>query len=205
MNWEPNDNLDTNSFEYKLKQMSDDELVSILRYREEFQPHAVNKAIKEAISRGIISSVEELESDEFKPQQIPPRSLFPLANTFAQNMMILKSLCRIFFGYGIIPILYGVFRFRESNYTLSALAITIGIIILAVAYQLNKTAKQIYAIMMMAVNLPAIAVVVYFLIKKGTPTAMDIVATAVVLLILIYTTLYASKISSFLQRKNNSL
>jgi hypothetical protein len=201
MSFESNDNSDVNSFEYKLQKVSNDEIISILRYREHFQPNAVKAAVKEALHRGIIRSVDELDNDEFRPQQLPPKSLFPLANTLQQNTMLLRSLCRIFYGFGLIPIIYGILRFSEIGYLAAIIAFVSGAFILFISFQLNKTSKQLYAYVMLALNVPTVAFSVYFLAQRGAPTIMDIFATAIIVLIILYTTIYANKIASFLERQ----
>lgn len=204
MSPESNENYEGNSFEYRLKEVSDDEIISILRYRDQFQPAAVKTAIKEALKRGIISSVDDLQSDEFKPQELPPRSLFPLGNNLEQNIMIIKSLCRIFYGFGIIPLLYGYFQFAERKAGMAIIAIVVGIIVIFLANRLDKTRKTAFSLMMLWVNLPAIAFAIYQLTTFGPPTIMDVVAMIIILFILMYTTIYAHKISEFIQKETAS-
>jgi hypothetical protein len=195
MSFESNDNSDVNSYEYKLTKVSNDEIISILRYREHFQPNAVKAAIKEALNRGIIQSVDELDNDEFKPQQMPPRSMFPLANTLNHNTLLLRSLCRIFYGFGLIPIVYGLIRYSVLGLIISSIAFISGLLILYVAYQLNKTYKSLYAYLILSLNIPAVSFSVYFLLQKGAPAGMDIFATVVINVIVLYTTIYAHKIA----------
>ena len=108
-------NNEENSFEYRLKEVSDEEIISILSYREHFQQQAVKAAIKEALKRGIITSIDDLNSDKFKPQEVPSSSLFPISISEPQNFAIFRSLCRIFYGIGLIPVIYGIFQITDKN------------------------------------------------------------------------------------------
>lgn len=193
-----------NSFEYRLREVSDEEIISILRYREHFQPNAVKAAIKEALKRKIINSLEDLDKEEFKPQPIPPRSLFPLGNTEMQNIAIFKSLCRIFYGFGLLPVIFGVFRIVD-NFNLGALAaIFTGILIIYIANRLEKTRRPFFSNLLLALNLPALGFAIYYLTVSGNPSTMDAVAIAIVLLVMLYTTFFANKLTSHFNSKEQA-
>ena len=192
-----------NSFEYRLREVSDNEIITILKHREHFQKQAVKAAIKEALKRGIIQSVDDLNSKAFQPEPLPPRSLFPIGLNELQNVGIFKSLCRIFYGFGLLPILYGVFQFRKESFLGSIAAILTGIIIIFVANRLEKTQKPLYSNLILALNLPAMGFGIFYLTSTGNPSTMDTVAIAIVLIVMLYTTFYAYKLASHFN-KNNS-
>jgi hypothetical protein len=204
MSSESNEKYEGNSFEYRLKEVSDDEIISILRYRDHFQALAIKAAINEALRRGIINSVDDLQKEEFKPQEMPPKSLFPLGNNLAQNLLILRSLSRVFYGFGLIPIIYGYFQFREHNSNLGISAVLLGMLIIFVANRLEKKLKPIFAYIMLGMNFPAIGFAVHKLTSLGKPTAMDMFAAIIILMVLLYTTLYAHKIVDFIQKETSS-
>jgi hypothetical protein len=204
MSSESNEKYEGNSFEFRLKEVSDDEIISILRYREHFQAAAFKAAINEALKRGIISSVDDLEKEEFKPQELPPRSMFPLGNNLEQNIFVLRSLCRIFYGFGIIPFIYGYFQFSQKKAGMAIIALLIGISVFYIANRLERKRKPIFSLMMLSVNIPAIGFAIYKLSALGVPQTMDIVAATIILLILMYTTLYAHKIVEFIQKETTS-
>jgi hypothetical protein len=204
MSSELKENNEGNSFEYRLREVTDDEIISILRYRAHFQTSAVNSAIKEALKRGILNSVDDLDSDEFKPQELPPKSFFPLGNHLKQNLAILKSLSRIFYGFGIIPLIYSYYQFTEKNAGIAILSIATGVILLYLANRIDKTQKPIYSFAMLGLNILSVGFALYKLQASGLPSVMDIAATIIILFVVLYTTIYAHKITIFIQKETIS-
>jgi hypothetical protein len=191
-----------NSYEYHLRSLSNEEIISILRFREHYQKHTVNAVIKEALKRGIINSINDLELDEFQAQPLPPKRLFPIGYTAMQNIAIFKSLCRLFYGFGILPIVYGISLLLGQFFFWGGVAILLGCIIIFMAYKLEKTHHSGYAYFFIALNLPTIAFAVFKLTQHGKPSPIDIFAISIIILVILYTTVYASKLLAHL-RKNN--
>lgn len=197
MEKEPLDNNDEKAFEYRLKEVSNEEIISILRYREHFKPQAVKDAVKEAIKRGIISSIDDLNRKEFQPQAVQPKSLFPLGATRVYSLAIFKSLCRIFYMFGLIPVVYGIFQFLDHNFLPALAAIFIGIGVMFIVFRLENRVETFYANLLLFFNIPALLFVVYYLITKSNPSKMDIFALLIVVLVLAYTTLYIKKLTAY--------
>ncbi|HPR32500.1 MAG TPA: hypothetical protein PLK12_10400 [Prolixibacteraceae bacterium] len=202
MGKEPSEEENRKSFEYHLKEVSNEEIISILRYREHFQPHAVKEAIREAIRRGIIQSVEDLNREEFKPQPLPPRSLFPVSSQAPQNLAIFKSLCRIFYGFGLLPVILGVFQFLDHNYLFAASAIVLGLLVIVLTYRLEKEKNPLVAKALLFLNVPAIGYALFRITASGNPSTMDFVAAAIIILVLLYTSFYLHKLTTVLSRNN---
>ncbi|HOO84953.1 MAG TPA: hypothetical protein PLS94_10335 [Prolixibacteraceae bacterium] len=185
------------SFEYRLKEVSDDEIISILRYREHFKQQAVKDAIREAFKRGIISDIEDLNKPEFMPQELQTRSLFPLGATKPYTFAIFKSLCRIFYGFSLIPVLFGILQLTSRNFFEGALAIIVGAIVFYIVNRLEKKLLPIYANILLFMNIPAFVVAFFFLNYRANSSIMDIFSIIVVLLILLYTSLYLKKLTNY--------
>lgn len=194
---EPLDNNDENAFEYRLKEVSDEEIISILRYREHFKPQAVKDAVKEALKRGIISSVDDLNSKKFQPQPAQPKSIFPLGATRVYTLAIFKSLCRIFYMFGLIPVVYGVFQLFDKNFLPGLAAIFIGIGVMFIVYRLENRMETFYSNLLLFFNIPALFFVIYYLTTRSNPSKMDIFALLIVVLVLAYTTLYIKKLTAY--------
>lgn len=197
------DKNEGDSFEYRLKEVSDEEIISILRYREHFQLQAVKAAIKEALKRGLIASVDDLNSEEFQPQPLQARSLFPLGATKKLSFAIFKSLCRIFYGFGILPIIFGVVQFSNHKPIGAIIAFLIGAIVIFVVNRLEKNVKPFYSNLLMAMNVPAIGYAIYYLTSLGNATIMDTFAIAIVVLVLLYTTFYLNKLTAHFNEDKN--
>jgi len=187
------DNNEGNSFEYRLLEVSDEEIVSILRFREHYQPQAVKAAIREAIKRGIIESIDDLEKDEFKPQSIP-KSLFPVSMVKSQNVAIFKSLCRICYFFGAIPVIFGFFQIASRHLTMGFISLIFGISVLYITFRLEKERKLFLAQLMLFFNVPVIGYAIYRFSSFGTTSGMDVLVAGVSIILLLYTTLYINKL-----------
>jgi len=203
MTIESTDNDKGNSFEYRLKEVSDEEIVSILRYRNHFQPQAVKDAIKEALKRGIISSIDDLELDEFKPQSIPAKSLFPISSIEGQNIAIFKSLSRICYGFGIIPFIFGILEIANKRVTIGFFSLIIGISIVYITFNLEKERKRILSQLLLSLNVPAIIYAIYRITSTQNLSRIDIAAIFLIILILLYITFYIHKLTVHFNRNSN--
>jgi hypothetical protein len=203
MSNDSSDKNDGNSFEYRLKEVSDEEIVNILRYREHFQQHAVKAAIKEALKRGLINSIEDLNNQQFQKQEIESGSLFPLGTNKKQSNAILKSLCRIVYGIGLLPIISGIIQISDQLIIAGISTLLIGILVIYLANRLDKTKRIFYANLLLFLNIPAISYAIYFIISERAITTMDKVAVLIVVLVMLYITFYMKKLSKYFNRKEN--
>jgi hypothetical protein len=198
MGKEIKDNDQDNSFEYRLKEVSDEEIISILRYREHFNPQAVKAAVKEALKRGLIESVDDLNKPDFSPLPIPPRSIFPIGANRTYTFAIFKSLCRIYYGFALIPFIYGIFSIVGGTVFIGLAAIIAAIGVMFVINRLEKKVELFWANTLVFVNLPAIAWGTFYLSFKSNLAIMDIFSVAVVVIVLLYSSIYLRKLTNFL-------
>jgi len=196
------DNDNGNSFEYRLREVSNEEIINILRFREHFQPHAVREAIKEALKRGIISSIEDLDKDEFKSQPIPQKSLFPINALQSQNVTILKSLCRIIYVSSVIPLIFGILQIIDHKFISGIITLLFTFAIIFCTYKLEKERKTFYSQLLLFINVPTIGYLLYFLFTQGIPKKMDIFAALVVILVILYATLYLHKLNTHINKNS---
>lgn len=188
------------SFEEQFLDISDQEIVNILKMRKHYQPEAAQAAINEAQKRGIIHSEDDLLGEEFRPQGLGRPSFFPIGNTEAQNQAILNSLCRIMYGISLIPLIMTYYQFNNGKIISAILHLAAALIAMAVTYRLNRTKRSFLAHLLLAFNVPVMGYAIYLLSEKGIPTTMDAVATAVVLLTILYTTISMNLVAAKLQR-----
>lgn len=188
------------SFEEQFLDISDQEIVNILKMRKHYQPEAAQAAINEALKRGIIHSEDDLLGEEFRPQGLGRSSVFPIGNTEAQNRAILNSLCRIMYGIALIPLIMTYYQFDNGKMVGAALHLAAAFAVVAVTYRLNRTKRSFLAHLLLAFNVPVMGYAIYLLSEKGIPTTMDAVATVVVLLTILYTTISMNLVTAKLQR-----
>ncbi len=200
MKKDSNSNDQGKSFEYRLKEMSDEEIIIILKFREHYQPQAVKDAIKEALKRGIISSIEDLDKDEFKPQALPAKSLFPIGYTEAQNIAIFKSLCRTFYIIGILPLIFSYFLFRDKMIIQAITSVIISLSVLFIIFKIEKTKLIWLTQLIMILNIPAIIFAIYTITNSTDFTKLDYAAIIIIVLVLLYISLYLNKITTHINK-----
>jgi putative effector of murein hydrolase LrgA (UPF0299 family) len=195
-------NENGNSFEYRLREVSDEEIISILRYKEHFQKKAVKAAVKEALHRGIINSIDDLEKPKFQPQPLQPKTIFPIGTSDAYTFGIFKSLCRISYGFGLLPIIYAVFQFMHHHFINGIVASIAGLAIFFIVFKLEKSIKRTYSNYLLLLNIPAVILAVLHLKSLGSPTIMDGFAIIIVIVVILYVTFYLRKLTRYFNHKN---
>ena len=193
---------DGKSFEYRLKEVSDEEIITILRFREHYQQHVVKEAIKEALLRGIISSIEDLEKDEFKPQQLPAKSLFPISYSESQNLDLFKSISRILYLFSAMPVAYGIYISTQHQFLIGSFSFLIGLIAIFVVWKVAKTKKIFFAQVLLLFNIPAIIFTFYSLSKSDDLSRMSIFTTILFIITLLYCSIYILKLTTYLNKNN---
>lgn len=194
-------NEQVENFKVRIKNISDAEIVSMLQYREQFQPFAVEIAVTEALTRNIITSENDLNKPEFQPKSSNKKTLFPMASSDAYTFGIFKSLCRIAYFYGIIPIAYAVFQLIKGEYLYALAAIIAGIGIGYTVYKLEKTFNILYSNLLLLINVTTIALSAYFLYSYKSHSSMDVFAIGCVVVITLYITFYLRKLSAYFFKK----
>ena len=112
--------LNSNSTEQKtdfaetMAEMSNEQLVEVLKKRNLYQEAAAKQAIHEAIKRGIIHSEEDLIGPEFREKKLR-RQLFPAIENEKIRNKIRRSISRGLFLAGSLPAILGVIRLTRGN------------------------------------------------------------------------------------------
>ncbi len=195
-------NNSENSFEKQYEKISNQEIISIIQQRIHFMPEAVSAAISEAIKRGIINHPDDINKPEFDPRPVEPRSVFPLGTSAKYTFAIFKSLCRIFYAMGLLPFLYGIFQLTAAKYQSGIIGLAIALVLFAIVRRLEKTLHPVFANIMLAINIPVIVFVVYYILIKAEKSAMDIFALGIIVLVLLYITFYIKKIVTYFNNNN---
>jgi cation transport ATPase len=190
-------NEQVEDFKTRIKNISDAEIVSILQYREQFQQFAVEIAINEALHRNIITSKNDLDKPEFQHKPSNKKTLFPMASNDAYTFGIFKSLCRIAYFYGIIPVAYAVFQLIKGEYLYALAAIIASLGIGYTVYKLEKTFNIFYSNLLLLVNIATITLSVYYLHSYKQHSSMDVFAIGCVVVITLYITFYLRKLSAY--------
>ena len=127
----------------RIRSLSDDDLVELLKMRDHYQSEAVAIAIEDALNRGIIFSEQDLEMPKFQPDQSHSRSLFPHLNKEHQFQKVFTSLIRVLYLIAILPMLFGVLKLVEYElpFGISLLVLGLAWVFLCIWLQKNKNSQ----------------------------------------------------------------
>jgi Ca2+/Na+ antiporter len=104
------------------------------------------------------------------------------------------------YGISLIPLIMTYYQFDNGKILGAIIHLIAALVVIAVTYRLNRTKRSFLAHLLLAFNVPVMGYAFYLLAEKGIPTTMDAVATAVVLLTILYTTLSLNFVTAKLQR-----
>ncbi len=186
--------MQENSIKEKFRNISDEEIISILRMRVHYRPEAIEAVVEEAIERGIINNTEDLLSNKFSVQPLPPRSLFPLGTDKKSTFAIFKSLCRVFYGLGLLPFIHSVFSFVAGNYSTGSISLIVALTVFSMVYQVDRKMNLFALKFLLFLNVPLIAFSTYIIYTASFFAAIDIFAICMVVLVTLYVSLYLRKL-----------
>ena len=181
-------------FQEKYKQLSDPEIIEILRLRNSYQPKAAHAAILEAISRGIIQSEQDLFSDEYRNQESRSGFFFPNIHKPQHKESILSSIHRIIYILGIIPLVFAGLDYSRGNIIRSAILISITLGWWFLNYKLSKTKRRVTLNIMLTMLILAFGYSIFLINNMESPPIMDFVVIGIAFLTSLYCLLFARSI-----------
>lgn len=180
-----NDFVLADNFKEKYSGYSDQEIKSILKNRDHYQPAAARAAVEEAIKRGIIFSEQDLFAEEYKSQ--PLRfSLFPVPEKDHSRHKLRNSLLRIVLFVGLIPMIHGMIIFRSIDANEEIMLILSGLIWMAFTGLLYKTRQNIFLYILFVIAFISLFYTVNHIINLRDPRFMDYLIPVVVYLLVFY-------------------
>lgn len=112
--------VNSNSTEQKtdfietMAELSNEQLIEVLKKRNLYQEAAAKQAVREAIERGIIHSEEDLHGPEFREKKLK-RQLFPEIENEKVRNKVRRSIARGLFLAGLLPAILGVVRLTGGS------------------------------------------------------------------------------------------
>jgi len=103
-----------NTFEERFNRLSDNDLIEVLRHRNDYQDAAVQAAIRIAIERQIIHSEIDLISAEYQSSKTGKSIFFPVITNQTYRNKIIASVFRMLYFLTAIPLVYGVIHFTDK-------------------------------------------------------------------------------------------
>ena len=163
-------------FQEKYKQLSDEEIREILLMRKSYQPQAAQAAIKEAISRGILNSEQDLFSEEYN---LPANrfGIFPDIRKPEQKAKILSSIHRTLYFIGIIPLVFAGMKYFNGDQSAGIAYAAAGTIWFFLNFLHSKTKSNLILNVMFVLLVVAFGYATYSVSLMKSPEIMDYVAT----------------------------
>ena len=179
----------TDKFAERYSRLSDEEIITILKKRNLYQPAAAKAAVDEAIKRGIIYSEQDLFSNHFKPHQLK-FSFFPLPDDINVKTKLRKSLTRILFFTGLLPLIEGIFKIIQHENGKAILMIAAAFVWTALAWGFHKTGRAIFYFALLAFVFVATSYLTGYLLNRNRLPFMDIFVAVILIGIVAYLITY---------------
>ncbi len=179
-------------FEETFVSYSDDELIDVLKKRKHYQKEAANKAIEEAIKRGIIHSEQDLYAEEYVVEPLKFSLIPKIENETARNK-IRKSLARSLMIVGVLPLVWGGLKILQDKFLEGILLVGMGVLWTLVSFQIFKNNFRWMVLLFLLLGAAIIYVSKFFISRKFIDF-MDIFITAIVLGLVLYGLLFVQKL-----------
>lgn len=181
------------SFKERYRQFSDDKLMTILKNRLNYQKEAVDCAVKEAISRGLIKNEHDLET----PQPELKFKLFPPFIDSEVSSGFWSSILRILYIIGIFPIIFGILALAENKILPAIIGIVAGTIWIVLTFLLKKQKKAKWAYLQVLIALfISIGGIYYYDFFNRSHTFVDYLVAMIILTLAFLTPIFAGRLCS---------
>jgi hypothetical protein len=167
-----------------MAELSNEQLIDVLKKRNLYQEAAARQAVCEAIERGIIHSEEDLLGPEFREKQLK-RQLFPEIESEKIRNKIRRSISRGLFLAGSLPAILGVVRLTGGRQADGILMLVFSVIWLAVSAWMFRMFSRI-ALTVLAV-MSALSFV-YALKQLVTPPGYSVMDKFIVVMLFLLIT-----------------
>ena len=170
-------------FYEKYLSFSDHQIKEILRNHKNYQEPAVIAAVKIAIERELIHNEQDLLAPEYQSSQIDGFSFFPQITNAYHYKKVVASIFRTLFIVSLLPIIFGVLKYAESQLNMTFLGIGLGLIWLILTFLLYKRKK------LLILNIQIILLVFIFFGLGYRMFNLEVFKVADLLILVIGTTL----------------
>jgi len=181
-------------FAETMAELSNEQLIEVLKKRNLYQEAAAKQAIHEAIERGIIHSEEDLFGPEFREKKLRGQ-LFPEIESEKIRNKIRRSISRGLFLAGSLPAILGVIRLTRGNQSEGILLFVFAAIWLSASVWLFRMFSRIAFNMLAGLTLLSL---IYTLKQLFTPpgySVMDKFIVVMLYLLIAYGLIYIKRLN----------
>ena len=172
---------------------TDEQILEILKKREHYQPEAVDVAVKEAISRKLIHSEQDLFSPEFSPEPLK-RKLIPEIHREKNKNRIRKSLGRSLLIAGVLPLIFGFVRYNSGQLFEGIGILVFGLTWIFLSAQIIRKGSKSVIHLLLGIAFASLIYVGYLFADSKSVIFMDAFIIAVLYLLVFYGLFFVRKL-----------
>jgi len=172
---------------------TDEQILEILKKREHYQPEAVDVAVKEAISRKLIHSEQDLFSPEFSPEPLK-RKLIPEIHREKNKNRIRKSLGRSLLIAGVLPLIFGFVRYNSGQLFEGIGILVFGLTWMFLSAQIIRKGSKSVIHLLLGITFASLIYVGYLFADSKSVIFMDAFIIAVLYLLVFYGLFFVRKL-----------
>ncbi len=172
---------------------TDEQILEILKKREQYQPEAVDVAVKEAISRKLIHSEQDLFSPEFSPEPLK-RKLIPEIHREKNKNRIRKSLGRSLLIAGVLPLIFGFVRYNSGQLFEGIGILVFGLTWMFLSAQIIRKGSKSVIHLLLGIAFASLIYVGYLFADSKSVIFMDVFIIAVLYLLVFYGLFFVRKL-----------
>jgi hypothetical protein len=177
----------------KMREYSDEEILSILRKIKLYEPEAQKIATEEAVRRKLIHSEQDLFSPNFRPEP-SLFTIFPHPEKKESILKIIRSMSRALLIAGVIPIVFGFLKFQVAKYAEGSSLILTGLVWMTFMWVIySRQDRRFWSPLLVILILSALYAGRILVLLKGLRT-MDYVIPAILFALVFYSLFYLRKL-----------
>lgn len=174
-----------NGFDELMGNMGNEQLKNVLQKRNHYQEKAVEAAVREAISRGLIHSEEDLMASEYRTKPLKTE-LFPDIESEHIRHKIRKSMARGLLIAGILPLIWGVVKLNTGFRSEGLFVLSFGLVWMGIASSLIRQMLPNAVKILYLLTAVAVAYTGRMLFLQPVIEFMDVFIIAVLFLLILY-------------------
>jgi len=172
---------------------TDEQILEILKKREHYQPKAVDVAVKEAISRKLIHSEQDLFSPEFSPEPLK-RKLIPEIHREKNKNRIRKSLGRSLLIAGVLPLIFGFVRYNSGQLFEGIGILVFGLTWMFLSAQIIRKGSKSVIHLLLGIAFASLIYIGYLFADSKSVIFMDMFIAAALYLLVFYGLFFVRKL-----------
>lgn len=192
--------LNSNSFEQKsdftetMAELSEKQLVEVLKKRSLYQEAAAKQAVREAIKRGIIHTEDDLLGTEYREKRLK-RQLFPEIEDEKIRNKIRRSISRGFLLSGSLPAILSVIRLTRGNFTEGALLLAFAVIWMGTSAWMFQQFSRAALVLLVVLFAVSFFYTLKLLLAPFSYSIMDKFIVVILYLLIAYGLMYLNRLA----------